>query len=199
MRNLLLIVSVCAVALLDGCQHSGEESADRSAETLLTRGGGGARNGSRASDGNHSRGPSRSEAERGRRGSEPSGDSGASGSRSRNSGDELAEDFPGERPRDRRSKPSRRISDDELSVLLDVRRLPDGVYEVDRSSPRARSLWSTQEDLDEFLERINARDDWIKVIRVGPWRIRVVRDGFYDPCRRDSGWLDIDELDGRRP
>lgn len=197
MRTLLLIVSVCAVALFDGCQHALEGSADRSGETLVASAG--ASNGSRATDRNHSRGTSRSEAESARRGSEPSEDYGASGSRSRYSGGELAEDVPGERSRDRRSKPSRRIADGELSVSLDVRRLPDGVYEVDRSSPQARSLWPTQEDFDEFLARINARDAWIKVIRVGPWRIRIVRDTFFDPYRRDSGWIDIDELDGRRP
>ena len=195
MRTMLLIVSVCAVALLDGCRHADEGPADRFGETLV----GGARKGSRASDRNHARGSSRSEAESERRGSEPSGDSGASGSRSRYPGDELAEDFPGERSRDRRSKPPWRVSDDELSVSLDVRRLPDGVYEVDRSSPRARSLWPTQKDFDEFWEHFNARNDWVKVIRVGPWRIRVVRDTFHDPYRRDSGWIDIDELDGRRP
>ncbi len=195
MRTMLLIVTVGAVALFDGCRQAEEGSADRSGETLV----GGARNGSRASYRNHARGISRSEAEGEGRGSEPWGDSGASGSRSRYSGDELAEDFPGERSRDRRSKPPRRVSYDEMSVSLDVRRLPDGVYEVDRSSPRARSLWPTQKDFDEFWEHFNARNDWIKVIRVGPWRIRVVRDTFFDPYRRDSGWIDIDELDGRRP
>ena len=206
MRTMLLIVSVFAVALVYGCQHSGEGSADRSGETLVARGGGGARNGSRASDRSHSRGTSRSEAESERRGSEPWRDSSASGNPGRYPGEELrypgeelAEDVPGERSRDRRSKPRRRISDDELSVSLEARSLPDGVYEVDRSSRGSTGLWSTQERLDEFLERINARDDWIKVIRVGPWRIRVIRDTFFDPYRRDSGWIDIDELDGRRP
>ena len=144
-------------------------------------------------------GTSRSEAER--RGSGRWEDSGATGRRSRDHpGDELAElaeldeDFPGERSRDRRSRPPRRISDDELLVSLEARRLPEGVYEVDRSSPRSGRL--TQEEFGAFLKRINARDDWIKVIRVGPWRIRVVRDTFFDPYRRDSGWIDIDELDG---
>ena len=193
MRNLLLIVSVGAIALLDGCQHADEGSADRSGETLVEE----PRNGSRTSDRIHTRVTSRSEAEGEPRDSGPSEDTDAS--RSRYPGDEQAGDLPGERSRDRRSKRSRRTSDDELSVSLDLRKLPDGVYEVDRSSPQARSVWPTQEDLDEFLERINARDAWFTVIRVGPWRIRIVRDTFFDPYRRDSGWIDIDELDGRRP
>lgn len=87
------------------------------------------------------------------------------------------------------------MSDDELLVSLVERNLPDGVYEVDRS-PRTSGMWSSEEQLEEFLKRINARDSWIKVIRIGPWTIRVVRDSFYDPYRRDSGWIDIDELDG---
>ena len=197
MRTMLLIVSVGAVALFDGCQHADEGSAHRSGETLVASAG--ASDGSRATDRNHSGGTSRSEAESARRGSEQSGDTGASGSRIRDPGDELAENVPGERSRDRRSKRSRRIADGELTVSLDVRRLPDGIYEVDRSSPQARVLWPTREDFDKFWERFNAREDWIKVIRVGPWTIRVVRDTFYDPYRRDSGWIDIDELDGRRP
>ncbi len=84
-------------------------------------------------------------------------------------------------------------------MSLSTRSLPDGVYEVDRTPRGSTGLWRTLEELEAFLERINARDDWIQVIRVGPWRIRVVRDTFFDPYRRDSGWLDIGALDGRRP
>lgn len=90
----------------------------------------------------------------------------------------------------------RSIPDQELLVSLEGRSLPGGVYEVDRSSPKSTGLWPTEKELEEFLERVNARNDWMQVIRVGPWRIRIFRDTFFDPYRRDSGWIDIDRLDG---
>lgn len=179
------------MALACGCRTEDEAGSERPDETRL------AAAKPRRPDGTESKRP-RAKGEYEGRGVDAWRQAGARGGEP-DDGAEAAEDpLRGAESDQQRQVPRTSVLEDELAASMEIRSLPDGVYDVERTTLEGRVLWRTQEDLEAFLEEINARESWVQIIRIGPWRIRVIRDPFFDPYRRDSGWIDIDELDGQR-
>ncbi len=87
------------------------------------------------------------------------------------------------------------LTDEELLVSL-VRRIhPDRLGDLERTAADLWTLSPHGEEVKELLERMEVHQRaWFQLIRIGPWKIWVLRDDFYDPYRRGSGWIDIEEL-----
>ncbi len=128
------------------------------------------------------------------RGDDPSGESGRSGEAGRSGEDGRA--IPRrDSGRERYANDLKVLKDEELLVSLVRRIRPDRRGDLERIASDPWTMSPRGVEIKELLERMEAHQRaWFQLIRIGPWKIWVLRDTFYDPYRRDSGWIDIDEL-----